>query len=196
MKTVAYVYHRNSESKMLLGTMYQAHRGLEALLMAGILLLQGTAAVSTLNVNTTVGMVAGAVNASTPNVAHFLGIPFAEAPVGNLRWAPPVAKAVVPGGSINATAFGPACVQMGGGGGQSVFSVDAPQFGVQGPTSEDCLSLAIWAPFDNATANSARLPVLVWIYGGGFFAGGGDTPYQIPAPWVQRTQGHIAVQIK
>lgn len=165
--------------------------------MAG-LLLQGAAAVPTLNVNTTVGIVNGAVNASTPNVAHFLGIPFAEAPVGNLRWAPPVAKAVVPGGNINATAFGPACVQLGAGagGGQSVFSVDAPQFGVQGPTSEDCLSLGIWAPFNNATANSARLPVLVWIYGGAFLGGGGNTPYQIPASWVQRTQGHIVVQIK
>lgn len=165
-----------------------------ALLLTG-LLIQSSAAVPILDVNTTVGIVHGAVNSTTPNVAHFLGIPFAEAPVGALRFAPPVAKTPVSNG-INALALGPACIQMGGGTGQSVFSVDAPEFGTQGQTSEDCLSLAIWAPFGNGTADSAKLPVLVYIYGGAFAGGGGNVPYQIPSNWVQRTQGHIVVQIK
>lgn len=59
--------------------------------------------------------------------------------------------------------------------------------------SEDCLSLAIWTP--SAVAEDAKLPVAFFMTGGGFSTGGIEIPGQIPASWVNRTQGHIVVTI-
>ncbi|CAE6467301.1 unnamed protein product [Rhizoctonia solani] len=85
---------------------------------------------------------------------YFLSVPFANPPVGSLRFKAPVAW--TPTGSntkVNATSFGPSCPQ-----GITNF---------EGPTSEDCLTLHIWKP-SNVTG---KLPVMVWIYGGGFYFG-------------------------
>jgi para-nitrobenzyl esterase len=80
----------------------------------------------------------------------FLGIPYAAPPVGDLRWKPP--QAVAPWTKARAcTAFGPACSQ--------------PNQDPKGNFSEDCLSLNVWTPAKRA---GARLPVMVWIHGGGF----------------------------
>ncbi|KAF4627233.1 hypothetical protein G7Y89_g10927 [Cudoniella acicularis] len=54
------------------------------------LFFQACSAVSSLAVDTTVGTVYGLINSTTPNVAQFLGIPFAEPPIGSLRWLPPI----------------------------------------------------------------------------------------------------------
>jgi para-nitrobenzyl esterase len=91
-------------------------------------------------------------------VRIFLGIPFAKAPVGNLRWAPP--QPVDPWKGVKtAQTFGARCMQ-------AELTTDivtrAPQM------SEDCLNLNVWTP---AKAAAAKLPVLVYIYGGGFIAG-------------------------
>ena len=95
------------------------------------------------------------------DVAVFRGIPYAAPPVGALRWRPPAAVAAWRG-VRSARAFGPACPQP---------PIPAP-VGVEGPTSEDCLTLNIWAP-----AGAARqLPVMVWIHGGSFIAGSGSQP--------------------
>jgi para-nitrobenzyl esterase len=94
------------------------------------------------------GMVQGMTIGSE---AQFLGIPFAAPPVGPLRWRPPAAPADWQG-TRSATAYGAPC----------------PQQGVA-TASEDCLTLNIFAP---ATAlPGAKLPVLIWIYGGGFVSG-------------------------
>lgn len=141
-------------------------------------------------VDTPVGKIFGLIDDITPHVAQYLGIPFAEPPVGPLRWLPARPKAPVP--AIDATAFGPACAQYVTSLPQ-VYNTDVPGFLVDGPTSEDCLTLNIWAP------NGWRLrplPVLVWLYGGSFQTGGGNTPYQIPSRWVERSQNHIVVGIK
>ena len=91
-------------------------------------------------------------------VKSFLGIPYAQPPVGDLRWKAPVPLAKW-SGVKKATEFGFHCMQ-GNVFGDMVFH-DAGG-------SEDCLTLNVWVP-DKHT--EPKLPVMVWIYGGGFVAG-------------------------
>lgn len=94
----------------------------------------------------------------------FRGIPYAAAPTGQLRWQPPVA-ATRWEGERDATGFGPACHQPPSRPG----SIYAPAEALA--TSEDCLSLNVWAP-----ANADHAPVFVWIHGGSLVAGSGSEP--------------------
>ena len=88
----------------------------------------------------------------------FKGIPFAAPPVGDLRWKPP--QPVTPWTGVRpATAYGSDCMQL-------PFPGDAAPLGT--PPAEDCLVVNVWRPADAST----KLPVMVWIYGGGFVNGG------------------------
>ena len=87
-------------------------------------------------------------------------MPYAAPPVGPLRWRPPEPVAAWPG-VRDATKFGDDCMQ------KRLPDTRAP--GV----SEDCLTLNIWAP---AQAGQERLPVLVWVFGGGFVDGSATLP--------------------
>jgi para-nitrobenzyl esterase len=89
----------------------------------------------------------------------FKNIPFAAAPVGPLRWAPPK-PAPAWKGQRDATAFGPACPQV-------VYPLGRFNLGsYNGPTSEDCLNLNVVGP-----KGAHGAPVMVWLYGGGNVAG-------------------------
>jgi para-nitrobenzyl esterase len=89
---------------------------------------------------------------------QWLGVPYAAPPIGRLRWRPP-APAASWRGLRQATRFGSACLQS------------ATQYDVaQG--SENCLYLNIYAP--GARAGRQRLPVMVWLHGGGFVNGSGN----------------------
>lgn len=92
----------------------------------------------------------------------FKGIPYAAPPVGPLRWRPPQPVQSWRG-ARKATAHSPACPQLGS------YPPDAPQE----PTSEDCLTLNVWAP---AHTGIGKLPVMVWIHGGGLMNGSGSLP--------------------
>ena len=98
------------------------------------------------------------------NGAHaWLGIPFAAPPVGELRWRAPRPPAPFDG-TFEATAFGPSCPQFAPpGGGRS--GDDGVATG-----EEDCLHLNVYAPPfapEAVPRGGARLPVMVWIHGGG-----------------------------
>lgn len=172
---------------------YSTKQGLCQLLSTLAIFSTGTAAVhNTLRVNTTIGTVTGFTETTAPHVVQYLGIPFAEPPINNLRWLPPVAKVPIENGTINATSFGASCLQYAVDL-PTVYTIDAPEFLVSGPTDEDCLTLNVWKPLGYGPE---KLPVIVWIHGGAFQEGGGEIPYQIPTQWVERSQSHIVVGIK
>jgi para-nitrobenzyl esterase len=115
-------------------------------------------AADSLHVKTDSGVVEGTLT-NGQQVRAFKGIPFAAPPVGDLRWQPPqpVAKWK---GVRPAKDFGAHCIQSAG--------YPDMVFHDSGP-SEDCLTLNVWTP---AKAKGSSLPVMVWIYGGGFVCGG------------------------
>ncbi len=100
-------------------------------------------------------------------VVSYKGIPFAAPPVGDLRWRPP--QPVAPWTGVRQAAeFGANCMQGRFGPPQAAGANAAPA------PSEDCLFLNVWRPA--SAAAGTRLPVMVWIHGGGFMGGSGSSP--------------------
>ena len=95
----------------------------------------------------------------------FRGIPYATPPVGNLRWQVPRREEPW-AGTRAATSFSAQSAQ-------TEFALTTMMGGGQPPCSEDSLYLNVWTP----ACDDARRPVMVWIHGGAFMWGAGDTPW-------------------
>ncbi|WP_454716538.1 carboxylesterase/lipase family protein [Caulobacter segnis] len=117
---------------------------------------------------------------SEAGVSAYKGVPYAQPPVGSLRWRAPVPAAGWTG-VRDAKAFGSACLQP----------PQAPSglySGGMAPMSEDCLTLNVWAP-----AGAKKLPVMVWIHGGALLGGGSSEPLYDGAKLAK--QGVVLVSI-
>ncbi|HYS46748.1 MAG TPA: carboxylesterase family protein, partial [Rhizomicrobium sp.] len=120
--------------------------------MLALLLVTATGAQAAPVVTTADGRVEGL---SKRGVSQFLGIPYAKPPVGALRWMPPQPAAKWTA-VRKADKFGPTCAQV----------TTLGPFAGPPNSNEDCLYLNVFTP-----DAKAKLPVLVWIHGGGYFDG-------------------------
>uniref|UniRef100_A0A0W0EWF5 Carboxylesterase type B domain-containing protein n=1 Tax=Moniliophthora roreri TaxID=221103 RepID=A0A0W0EWF5_MONRR len=99
-------------------------------------------------------------NNTLPVLEFFGGIPYAEPPLGNLRFQPPILKPVLDVPTFNATNFGLSCLQP-----PINIAIITPNI----TSSEDCLTVNIYRPVDSIRGNRL-LPVMVFIHGGGFLS--------------------------
>lgn len=111
-------------------------------------------------VTTSLGQIVGK---EIEGIRYFLGIPFAEPPLGRYRFHPPIPKRPWFPTTYHAFNFSFECLQS------QLHSPDG------GPRDEDCLYLNVWQP--SHCKPGALLPVLFWIYGGGFLHGASSRPY-------------------
>ncbi|KAJ7165538.1 alpha/beta-hydrolase [Mycena crocata] len=125
-------------------------------------------------------------NLSFPNTVAYLGIPYAEPPLGDLRFRTPLplntsrVAAAAGGKVVDATVYPDFCVQGSTGGGDA-----------GGAGSEDCLKVNVYAPA-GAKAGS-NLPVLVYIHGGGYFFG---NPRNWPFDhWIHQSPNVVVVSV-
>lgn len=112
------------------------------------------------------GKLIGVPLSSLPHGAAFLGIPYAAQPVGNLRWRPPQ-PAPTWDGVKQVTAYGPACPQAPSPWLPEMLGISKMA------TDEACLYLNVWTP---SLTPRAKLPVMLWIHGGGNVEGSAEWP--------------------
>jgi para-nitrobenzyl esterase len=134
---------------------------------AGLLLLSAAGAQAA-TVSVEGGAIIGAA-AADGAVTHYLGVPFAAAPIAGLRWRPPQPVTAWEG-VLETVHAAPACPQPlppPGSFYQKEFFLTSER------QSEDCLYLNLWT---SARTADEKLPVMVWFYGGGFVQGSGSLP--------------------
>ncbi|MEJ0006199.1 MAG: carboxylesterase family protein [Steroidobacteraceae bacterium] len=129
-------------------------------------------AANTVTLKSTAGTLRGT---EQDGMRGFLGVPYARAPVGDLRWRAPETLPLW-SGTRDALQFGPECMQ---GQGRTPAAM-----------SEDCLFLNVWVPAHSAFR---KLPVLVWVHGGAFMVGSAAQPVYDGASLARR--GIIVVTV-
>ena len=123
-----------------------------------LMILAGSASADPIQIKVEGGTVSGTL---TNDVAAYRNIPFAAPPVGDLRWQPPQ-KAKPWSGLRDGARPGTSCIQP-----MRPDGTPNPG-GANGPMSEDCLQLNVFAPKD-----AKKAPVMVWLHGGSHLYGAG-----------------------
>lgn len=118
------------------------------------------------------------------SVAAYKAVPYAQAPVGDLRWAPPK-RVKAWSGVRKADTLAPACPQTPLPPPALIMSGGDP-----GPQNEDCLYLNIWAP---ASKPAKPAPVMVWLHGGGLRVGSGGVAWYDGTPFAR--DGVVVVNV-
>lgn len=124
------------------------------------------------------------------NLNIFLGIPYAEPPLGQYRFRPPRPKSSWHPAAYRALTYGPECLQS------SLYAESDDNRDIT--MSEDCLYLNIWQPARDHTKssnarNSELLPVMVWIYGGAFLHGSANRAEYEGSKLARKGTGTIVV---
>ncbi|EME88467.1 acetylcholinesterase/Butyrylcholinesterase [Pseudocercospora fijiensis CIRAD86] len=120
--------------------------------------------------------VQGTIWPNNSDVQFFGNIPYAEPPLGELRFRPPVTKSAS-SEVINGTWFGPSCIQYSNG--EKTVYTELLRGFLLSPgqsQSEDCLTVNIWRRKDARAGDN--LPFMIWIHGGGHTSGGSASPYK------------------
>lgn len=136
-------------------------------------------AMTSMTVTTQQGQLVGSVDRGA---IAFKGIPYAAAPVGDLRWREPQ-PAPAWQGVRRATTFGKSCIQP-------TFNTSMDWSSSLASQSEDCLSLNVWKP---STNSPTKRPVMVWIHGGAYVIGASSLPIWSGAPLAN--QGAVVVNL-
>ncbi|KAI1788850.1 alpha/beta-hydrolase [Ganoderma leucocontextum] len=151
----------------------------------------GTAPVKRVDVSPAVQLDNGTfVGTSDGTISKFWGIPYVKPPTGDLRFRLPVPNDAYTG-THQVTAYGPSCPQLSSSLSTNVLALPlttilfvlAKWSRPVSSENEDCLTVNVIAPA--GTKQDAKLPVAVWIHGGGF-SSGGSSPYD-GTPIVQRS---------
>lgn len=136
--------------------------------LAGVLLVVAVTA-APINPDAAIPTASGRVTGiagTNPAITVYKGIPFAAAPVGDLRWRPPQPAATWEGVRA-ADTFCASCVQEL----RRSFLPWTEEYMLRNDVAEDCLALNIWTP---ARSSEDKLPVFVFIHGGAYFSGSGE----------------------
>ncbi|KAF3025955.1 hypothetical protein E8E14_014974 [Neopestalotiopsis sp. 37M] len=132
-----------------------------------------------LQVNTSSGYIKGHASTDHSDVEEFLGIPFGKAPIGSLRFQPPVRYESQD--DFVADRYGYTCIQspatVNASQPENWQNIARSQQEYTNYTSEDCLNLNVWTKRKQPGSCSKKLrPVLMYFYGGGFHSGSGNDP--------------------
>ncbi|KAL8787346.1 MAG: hypothetical protein Q9195_007805 [Heterodermia aff. obscurata] len=166
----------------------QPYTVLRALL--SLLVCSGVSSLSTLTARTTSGTFLGFIDPSLPHVHQWTSVPFAEPPLGALRFLPPQPKKC--DAKIQRADRAPPSCPFWLSKEPNMFTDKVTQFNPPPAMSEDCLFVNVYAP---GQRREKGWPVVVFVHGGQWVWGGIETPYYKPQRWVERSRDLVVVQI-
>jgi carboxylesterase type B len=149
-----------------------------------------------LRVVTSSGIVNGIYNNTAQTVRGFIGIPYAEPPVGRLRFAPPQSKPPARH-PIDVSSFSDPCPQVYTYSNESIWSILPYKIWNSANMSEDCLYINIWTPSSKHQIKRARnAAVMMFIHGGGYGSGSGSVAFYDGTNLVRDNEDIIVVTFK
>jgi len=149
-----------------------------------------------LQIKTSSGIINGKYNNTAQTVRGFIGIPYAEPPVGKLRWAPPRPKAP-PSSPIDAFSFSNPCAQVYTYSNESIWSILPYKIWNSANMSEDCLYMNVWVPsIKRQNKRKQKAAVMMFIHGGSYASGSGSVGYYDGTNLVQDNEDIVVVTFK